>query len=166
MFDQLVIGCPLNILAVGWFRTMSDDVGCCWMMLMLDIGEAPQWTCTLLVNVSRHWFYAVWLLWCVSIQASWNLFRAIDNYPLEYHQNICMCQQIRPPKDLSRSRNHQASDPINELNRSINNVHIYIYMITASRGFTSMARVALSHDGKDMDAGGARERGEPQWRAH
>ena len=127
MFDQLVIGCPLNILAVGWFRTMSDDVGCCGMMLMLDIGEAPQWTCTLLVNVSRHWFYAVWLLWCVSIQASWNLFRAIDNYPLEYHQNICMCQQIRPPKDLSRSRNHQASDPINELNRSINNVHIYIY---------------------------------------
>ena len=34
-------------------------------------------------------------------------------------------------------------------------------MITASRGFTSMARVAPSHDGKDMDAGGARERGEP-----
>lgn len=157
MFNQLIIGCPLNILAVGWFRTMSDDVGCSWMMLMLDIGEAPQWTfwhpkfekgvssfggdpvlglwlrecnryCTLLVNVSRHWFYAVWWLWRVSTQASWNLFRAIDNYPLEYHQNICMCQQIRPPKDLSRSRNHQASDPINELNRSINNVHIYIYI--------------------------------------
>lgn len=126
MFDQLSIGCPLNILAVGWFRTMSDDVGCCWMMLMLDIGEAPQWTfwhpkfekgvssfggdpvlglwlrecnryCTLLVNVSRHWFYAVW--WLFSIQASWNLCRAIDNYPLEYHQDICMCQKDKtPPK--------------------------------------------------------------------
>ena len=64
-------------------------------------------------------------------------------------------KKIRPPQRFVQIQK-QPSLGSNQRTESI-----YTHVITASSGFTSMARVAPSHDGKDMDAGGARERGEP-----